>query len=277
MVRILLLAGLSCAISSAQELSAVDIVRKSLERDRINFRRARDYTYVLHQERRSLDKNGKVTKVESETFDVVMLEDSPYRRKVAENGKPLSPTEAVKVDRELREEAEKRNRESADDRRKRLAKEEKQREEARAFLEEVPRAYTFRILGREPVDGIPAWIIDAKPIPGFKGRVKRAGLLSKFTGRIWIDEADYQWVKVEATTIEPVSFGWVLARLDKGAVLTFRQSRINNEVWLPVRATTRLDARLALMKRFRAEIDVTWRDYRKFQAESRLVPDEERK
>jgi hypothetical protein len=78
-------------------------------------------------------------------------------------------------------------------------------------------------------------------------------------------------VKVEAEVIDTVSFGLVLARLGKGTTLTFAQSRVNDEVWLPSAATTRINARLALVKTYRAEVDVRWRDYKKFRTESRVV------
>ena len=121
------------------------------------------------------------------------------------------------------------------------------------------------------MEGHPVWIIDANPRPGYKGKAKRWELLTKFRGRLWIDQKEYQWVRVEADTIAPVSFGWLLARLEPGAKLTFQQARINSEVWLPVKATTRLNARLALVKKLNGEIEVTWKDYKKFQTESRIV------
>jgi len=82
-------------------------------------------------------------------------------------------------------------------------------------------------------------------------------------------------VKVEAETIDTVSFGWILARLSRGTRLTFQQTRINDEVWLPSKATTKLDARVALFKKYRADIEVDWSQYRKFQSDSRVVSHEE--
>lgn len=249
-----------------------EILRRSLERDRLNTVRAKDYTYTQRVERRELDSRGATRRTESDTFDVIMIGERPYSRKIAHNDRPLSAKDAGKAQQEFDKELGKRREERPEQRARRAQDEEKRREESRAFLAEIPDAFSLKLEGVEAVDGQPAWRIEAQPRPGYKGKAKRWELLTKFKGRIWIDQKDYQWVRVEAESIAPVSFGWILARLDKGAKLSFRQARVNSEVWLPVQATTHLDARLGLLKKFRADIDVTWRDYRKFQTDSRIVP-----
>ena len=115
------------------------------------------------------------------------------------------------------------------------------------------------------------WVIEAQPKPGYKPKMKRAEILRHLRGKIWVDEADYQWVKAEAEVIDPISFGLGLIKLESGAVLNFEQVRVNEEVWLPSLISVRADARLAYLKKLREELDITYRDYRKFQADSRVV------
>ena len=62
-----------------------------------------------------------------------------------------------------------------------------------------------------------------------------------------------------------------LARLDPGARMVFEQRRVHGEVWLPSHARMQLAARLALVKKLRGEVEVFWRDYRKFQSDSRIT------
>ncbi|MBE7543294.1 MAG: hypothetical protein M9913_18245 [Bryobacteraceae bacterium] len=250
---------------------AASIVRRSVERDRVNFERARDYTFLERTAVREYDGRGRLKKSESETFDVLMLGGRPYKRLTAKDDRPLTPAEAAKAEATFEKEMRKRQTETEKQRAAQAAKEEKQRREARAFLTEIPEAFDFRMAGEEKVDGLPVWVIDAEPRAGFKSKVKRGSLLSKFRGRISIAQGDLQWVRVEAETIDTVSFGLFLARLGPGARLSFEQRRVNDEVWLPSRATTRLDARVALLKRFNAEVDVEWMQYRKFQTDSRVV------
>jgi hypothetical protein len=49
---------------------------------------------------------------------------------------------------------------------------------------------------------------------------------------------------------------------------------VNGEVWVPTRALIRADARLAYVKKVRAEIEITYRDYKKFQTDSRMVAEQ---
>lgn len=255
----------------AQSPDPLDIVRRSVAQDRLNFERGRDYTFLERVETRELDSRGKVAKTESETFDVLILGGRPYKKLIAKNGRPLSGSEETRANADFEKELRKRQSESEGQRRAESSRAEKRRRESRAFLAEVPNAFNFTLAGTETIDGRPVWIIGAVPRPGFQSKVKRADLLTKFRGRLWIDQQDLQWVRVEAETIDTVSFGLFLARLGPGARLTFRQSLVNGEIWLPSQATTRLDARVALFKRYNAEVDVAWTQYRKFQTDSRVV------
>ena len=47
---------------------------------------------------------------------------------------------------------------------------------------------------------------------------------------------------------------------------------MNDEVWLPELVRARLDARVALLKRHNEEIEATFRDYKKFRTDVRIVP-----
>ena len=252
---------------------AETIIRKSLERDSLNESRLKDYTYTENEETRTLDKSGAVVKNERKTYDVVNLYGRPYRRMVGKDGRPLEGKEKQKADEEFDKEVRKREEETPEQRQKREEEREKQRAEGRRFLQEIPRAYSFQIAGEETLDGMPVWVIDANPRPDFRSTVKRADLLKKVRGRLWIDKDSLQWVRVEAEVTEPISFGGFLAKLDRGAKLTFLQTRVNDEVWLPSKALARLDARL-LVKRYRLVSETTWSGYRKFRVDSRVVADE---
>lgn len=254
-----------------QDPDPLDIVRRSVEQDRLNFERANDYSYVQHTELRQFGRGGRVVKTESRTFDVLVIDGEPYEKLIAKNGRPLSDAEARKEAEKLDRELSRRRSQDPGQRARRLSEREKRRREGREFAREIPEAFTFRLAGQDTLEGRPVWIIDAEPKPGYKGKAKHANLLSKFRGRLWIDQQDYQWVRAEVETIAPVRFGWILAKLDPGARMTFEQRRVHGEVWLPSHAWMRLGARLALVRRLDAEVEVSWRDYRKFQTDSRVT------
>jgi hypothetical protein len=255
------------AITPAWSQDAVDIIRKSIEHDRSNFERRKDYTYVEREETRELDSNGKPRKTESNTHEILILAGRPYEHLIARNDQPLSPEETRKQQERMDQALARRQNESEKERENR----EKEREENRKFLRELPEAYNFRLLGVENVSGKPAWVIDAAPRPGFHPKDTMAKLLTKVRGKVWIDQAEYQWVKADAEVLDTISFGLALFRLSAGGTISFEQSRINDEVWLPAHVHVRADARVAYLKKYRADVDVTYRDYKKFQADSHLV------
>lgn len=255
--------------AGAQEPTAQEIVVRSVQADRNNLRRAKDYTYVERHEQR------RTGVVESRTYDVMILDGSPYRRLIARNDKPLSEMEARKVAEGFEKTRSKRLRESEDDRRRRLERDEKQLQESRRFLAEIPSAFELTLRGVEPVSGVPAWVIDAQPRPGFKSRVKDTEMLKKFRGRLWIEQRTYQWVKVDAETIDAIRLGLFLVRLDRGAKLGFEQMFVNGELWLPKRISAQADGRLALLKKLAVDQEATFSDYKKFQAVGRVIFTEE--
>jgi hypothetical protein len=265
------LALLALPASAQTEPDVLAIVRKSVERDWSNYSRARDYTYVQRAETRKLDGKGAVTGVESKTWDVIMIGERPYRKLIAEDDKQLDEKQTRKAAEEFEKAIRKNQGLPEGEIRKRAEKQRKDEEESRRFVREIPEAFDFHLVRRDVLDAMPVWVIRAEPKPGYRPKLKDANMLKKFRGVIWIDEREHQWVKVEAEVIDTVSFGLVLARLGKGTTLTFAQSRVNDEVWLPSAATTRINARLALVKTYRAEVDVRWRDYKKFRTESRVV------
>lgn len=256
-----------CGSANAQ--SAIEIIRRAVDHDSINFERLKDYTYHERQEEREYDANGDVKKKEAETRDVMILAGRPYERLIARDDKPLSPNEARKEQQKADRELERREHMSGDER----TKIEKNRQEARKFMNEVPNAFVFHVLGEEKVSGKPAWVIQCDSNPGFHPQDARAKVLSKIRGKVWIDQSEYQWVKAEMEAVDTLSFGLGLFRVAPGGLMSFEQTRVNGEVWVPTRAFIRADARLAYVKKVRAEIEITYRDYKKFQADSHMVAD----
>lgn len=247
--------------------SAPDIIRQSVERDATNFERFKDYTFLERVEERRYGRNGNLSSKEIQTYEFMVLGGRPYGKLVQRDDKPLPAKDARKEQDKLDKETAKRQRESASDR----AKDDDDRAQERRYLREVPEAFNLSVQGTEQIGGRPVWIITAEPKHGYKPKLKRAEILSHLRGKIWVDQSDYQWVKAEVEVIDPISFGLGLVRLAAGAVLNFDQVRVNDEVWLPAHITVRADARLAYLRKLREELDVTYRDYQKFQADSHIV------
>jgi hypothetical protein len=218
-----------------------------------------------------LDSSGKVKSTSSKTRDILYIRGERYTRLLERDGKALSAEEQKKEEEKLRKRTAERQAESEAEYNKRIAARETNRQKQREFLNEIPEAFDFKLVGEDQIDGRAVWIIEANPRPGYKPRASKAQIFQKFRGKLWIDKLDYEWVKAECESIDTVSFGFFLARLGKGARLTFEQVRLNDEVWLPKRMHIRYDARLALLKHQVGELEQTMYNFKKFQTDSRIL------
>jgi hypothetical protein len=110
-MRLIALIALSTALSFAQD--ARQIVLRSLELDSRNERIARNYTFVARNETRQVDGQGRLKQRRVLTYDVTLLEGSPYTRLIARDDKPLSPAEERKEAEKLRKSIEQRRKETS--------------------------------------------------------------------------------------------------------------------------------------------------------------------
>jgi hypothetical protein len=261
--------GMQDTLSEAQ---IKELIRSSADKDVENTKRERDYTYIRRDEERKLDNKGQVKSTESNTYEIMVLAGEHAEKLIAKDDKSLSEKEAKKEDDKIQKLIAKGEKESESDRKKRLAKSEKETEEARQFVREVADAYKFHFRGMEDVLGRPAYVIDADPLPGYKPRLKDAKILPKVRMRLWIDKAEQQWVKIDIECIETFSIGLFLARVNKGSTIHVEQTRVNDEVWLPRHLNLKVDAKIALLKNFDAEYDITFHDYQKFRTDAVIRP-----
>lgn len=276
-MRYLLLAAAALllpALSSEAQTPGLDpreIVRRSIELDHVNWVRMRDYTWTARETTRHLDSAGKTASTESEAWETVILFGRPYRRQIERDGKALDAGQQRKEQEKIDRETAKLEREAPEERERHLADYEKEREKDREFLREIPDAFDFKLAGEEQIDGRETWVIQASPKPGYHAKHGDAKAFSKIEGRIWIDQIEYQWVRVEARTRDTISWGWFLARLHPGATLAFEQTRVNDDVWLPKREALSGSGRLAALKKISEQEEIVWTNYRKFRVESKII------
>jgi hypothetical protein len=269
------MAGNRAAPVSLSQDQIQAMIRLVAERDMENDKQQRDYTYVERVVENKLNGKGEIGSTETRTYDVLEIYNEQVRRLTSKDDKPLSAKDAEKEEAKIQKIIDKRKNESEGDRDKRLKREEKEREDDRRFVTEVADAFNFKLVGTESLDGRDTYVIDAEPRPGFEGKTREARILPKFRFRVWIDRAENQWVKLDAECIDTVSFGLFLARIHKGSRILIDTTRVNDEVWLPRHVAVHVDVRVALLKNFNVEQDVTYTEYKKFHSASRIVGMEE--
>ena len=248
------------------------LIRQSAEKDIENDRAQRNYTYVQRAEERKFSGSGQAQSSETRTFEIMVLFEEPVRKLIAKNDKPLPPKDAAKEEEKIQKIIDERRSEDEGKRRKRLERQAKDADEAHQFVNEIADAYDFRLIALEAVSGHQAYVIDGEPRRGYEPKHKDAKFLPKFRFRAWIDQATRQWLKLDIQCIDTVSVGLFLVRLHKGSSIQIEQTEVNDEVWLPKHVLLTLDARIALFKGINMQEDVTYRDYRKFHTESKIIP-----
>jgi len=258
--------------SSLSEDQIRNLIRQTAEKDMENDKRQRDYTYIQREEQHKLDGKGETKSTEIKTSEIMELYGEQVERLISKDDKPLSDKDAKKEEEKIQKVIEKRKNESEHDREKHEKKEEKDREQGRQFVREVADAYNFRMAGIESLAGRDTYVIDAEPRPGYEPHLKEGKFLPKFRFRAWIDKDESQWKKLDIQCIDTVSLGLFLARVHKGSRIVIEQTRINDEVWLPQHINVKVDVRLALLKNFNVEDDITYRDYKKFRIGTKIVP-----
>ena len=266
--------GACCTMRADPNVDPQQLVRRAADAEMENEKKAKSYTYVQRSETKKIDGDGKVTSTESETSEVMVLYGEHVERLIAKNDQPLSAKDAAKVEEKINKFMADRKNETDDQRKKRLADEQKSEEQEKSYVSEIADAYNFTIDGVEKLNGRDTYKISAEPRPGFEPKSRFAKFLPKFHFKVWIDKEDKQWVKLDAEALGDASYGLFLFRIHKNSRFSLEQTRVNDEVWLPLHVHGRIDARILIFKSLNEELDFTYKDYKKFRSEVKFGPTE---
>lgn len=243
-----------------------EIIRKSVEAIQSDWEQARGYSY-LERDVESKRREPATAK----TYKVLMIDGSPYNRVTAINDQPLSPTEQAEEQHKLQKEIEKRQREPARDREKRIAKYDRESAHDHEMLQAMVDGFQFRLAGEAEVDGHACWVLDAAPRPGYQAATREGRILKGMKGRLWVDQRSYQWVKVHAEVVRPVSFYGFLAKVGPGTEFDLEQAPVTDNLWLAKRFSVQVKASaLGVFSENSTESD-TYRDYQPMPQPSALL------
>jgi hypothetical protein len=250
------------ALIAAQDAS--EVIRRALAQDSASVPRTMDYSYTQNQQLRTRDGNSVKVR-ESTTWEVTLLEGSPYRRLVARNGQPLPPADRQKEDDKMRQNAEWRKNETDAQKQQRILDWQHHEEHQHEPLHEIPDAFNLRFAADEVVDGQAAYVVEGTPKPGYKPKAKSAFFLPKVKGRFWIAKQTFQAVRIEFETLDTISWGGIVARVSKGTKVSVEMTQVN-DVWLLKRILVSGSARVMLVKGYTGELDLTYSGFKKSTA-----------
>jgi hypothetical protein len=229
------------------------------------------YVYVETRREQKLDKGGR-TQEES----VKVVESYPgfpgeqrWERLISEDGQPVSPEKLARQDRERQQKANEMGQRLASNSAKELARQERERQKDRRERDEVVtdifNVFAVRMIGRQRVDEHDTIAFVLTPKRDAKPKTRVGDQIRHFSVRAWISENDHELVKLEAEAIDDLKSGWgLLARLHKGARLSFLRRKVNGEVWLPAVVSYKGSARVGLVATLRRSGTSEFSGYRKY-------------
>ena len=241
---------------AATMLREVEAHQKQLDKIREN------YTFRSVQTTRQLDGSGNTKKVETEEHEVFFVNGEQVQKLVRKDGKDLTPEQA-------RKEQDRVNKEVLKISKPGYSNPDKDEITVSRLLQIV----TFSRPRRVQLNGRDTIAFDFAGDPHAKTHGRGEDALKKVSGTIWIDEADREVTRMSATLDENYHVGFgLLASVAKGSNVVFDQALIRNEAWLPTAIALHLQARAFLVAGFRAEIDIRFDQYKKFQTDAVQQP-----
>ncbi|HEY6273510.1 MAG TPA: hypothetical protein VIX19_16135 [Terriglobales bacterium] len=234
-------------------LEPAEIVRRSVEVNTRDWKQLPDYDYFV----RERDFGG------TKTYLSRMILGSRYNKLVAVNDLPLSPQEAGREKQRYENELSARQKESPERRRERIDKFQKDAERDRFFIAQLGEAFAFTLVKTDHIAGRPVYVLSAKPRHEYRPPNDQAKALTGMQGTLWIDAADFHWVKVHAQVVHPVNIEGFVARIEKGTHFELDQIRITDELWLPSRFLMESHAKVFLIFPHSNKEEETYSGYRK--------------
>jgi hypothetical protein len=253
------LAACGSAIA-AQSSSAPDVrelIGRSVASIESDWKQAPNFTFVERDVESKKDGAPTV-----KTYQVFMIEGSPYNRLIAVNDRPLTQTQQAVEQQKLETETTRREHESVRERDKRTAKYVKERTQNSAMIRAMANAFDFKLAGEEVVNGHDCWVLSAINKPGYQPTSRETKVLTGMQGQLWIDKAEHQWVKVRAEVVKPVSFFGIFAKVGQGTNFMLEQEPVGDKIWLPKKFSMHVKASALGMINENSTADETYADYR---------------
>lgn len=238
-------------VIGAEHPDVETIIQKSVQANQADFAAAPDFNH----------KETDKTPSGSKTYQVTMIEGTPYKRSVAVNGTRLSPDEEKQEIQKQEQTAAQRKAESPDQRQQRIANWEKDRTRDHNMIQQLTKAFDFKLIGEAQLRGFGVWRLRATPRPGYNPPNMDTQVLTGMEGELWIDQKTYQWVRVTAQVIHPVSIEGFLAQVEPGTRFELEKSPVPGGTWQPSHFSMNSHAKVLFLFKRSSSQDSTYFDY----------------
>jgi hypothetical protein len=228
------------------------IIRQSVAANQADWKAAPKYSWT---EEDRTDQGDR-------TYDVTMIDGSPWRRLIQVDGVALSPEDRRREQQKVEAVTRKRNGESPAARQERIAKYQKEREGDHLLMDQLAKAFDFALTGSQTIGSRDTYVLRATPRQGYNPPNKEARVLTGMEGQLWIDKQTDQWVKVTAQVIHPVSIIGFFARVEPGTEFELEKAPVTQGIWLPKHFAMKSTSRILSIFGHHTQEDETYSDYR---------------
>ena len=238
---LLLALTLPFAVQSAENFPAAsNVVRRVVERAELLARagETNHYAYDKRSLTEELDDQDRVLKSTEKLYRVLLIGGLPFPRLVKIQGRDLTAKELEKQNE--REMAFRQKVTRMD-----LKKKAKQQEGLATW--ELVNRFVFQVTARETNAGRSTLVVTFAPRPGAPEDTMEDKIYQKVFGTLWVDEAEAEIAKLEASVRGPVPLGWfgAMGSLHKFQA-TLERSRMPDGVWVNRRSAFWIVARKLL-------------------------------
>lgn len=229
-MKVRFLVGLACGSMAvlASPPDARELMSRAVKVTEANWIQAPGYSFT-----RSDVKTKHDAAPVRNRYEVLMIEGSPYLKLIAQDGQPLSGTQAEAQEQSYQREISRRQHESPRERRKRIEKFTADRNRDHALLMELCDAFDYTVAGEESLGGRDVWVLHGTPKRDYVPKNREGKVLAGMEVTFWIDKQTYQWPRIEAEVKTPVSFYGAIGKVDPGTRFLLEQEPVSKDLWLP--------------------------------------------
>jgi hypothetical protein len=210
-------------------------------------RSQREQARFAYRERRTelrVNPFGRIGSGVVEGFDVTPVDKGAaiVRRLIERDGKPVINGEVERVERSER----------------------RSRSTRKSGMDDVVAMLSFTFSHRETMQGRDVLVVHFAPRPNTNPETREGRLAKVFKGAIWVDEAAREVIRVEATAIDDISYGFgLIARIHDGTTVMLTREAIDGTTWLPTSIRFSGQGRALLFRKLVVDQRIEWFDYRR--------------
>ncbi|MGH9687185.1 MAG: hypothetical protein ACRD5K_08855 [Candidatus Acidiferrales bacterium] len=214
---------LAIGLHSHKQPDAQTIIERSVQANKADWAAFPKYEF----DETDYDSGGH-----TRTYHVTMILGSPYERLIRINGKPLLPQQQASERQKFQHAVRSRRNETSEERARRVGSYERDRARDHLLMDQLADAFTFTVVGEQKRGLHDVYVLKATRRPGYNPPNHEAQVLTGMIGKLWIDEQTYQWVKVEAHVVQPVTIEGFLATVEPGTRFELEKMPVGNGIWL---------------------------------------------